>query len=67
LFESAKAASVQWREFSARRLVFRGLNEQMRQDVFNTMMFVAASLQQTEVEIADAHRLHAEQREMFFR
>lgn len=47
--------------------MFRGLNEQMRQDVYNTMMYVGTSLQDSEASITDAHKLHAENREIIFR
>lgn len=59
--------SAQWREFSARRLVFRGLNEQMRADVYNTMVFVAESLQDIESTALANQTPHTKERLARFR
>jgi hypothetical protein len=57
----------QWRELSARRYVFRGLNEQLRRDVQDIMVYVARSVEASENKALDAVVSAAEARVATFR
>jgi hypothetical protein len=54
LLSSSRKANLQWRELSGRRFVFRGLNEQLRMDVQNTMIYVWKSIEASEKQALDA-------------
>ena len=58
---------TQWREFSARRYVFRGVNEQLRQDVQSIMTYVGRSVEASESRALDAVLAAAESRVDSFR
>ncbi len=59
--------SLQWRELSARRFMFRGLNEQLRKDVQDIMVYVARSVEASESRALDAVVAAAEARVTEFR
>ena len=59
--------SAQWREWSARRYVFKGLNEQLRQDVQSTMTYVGRSVEASESRALDAVVAASETRVEVFR
>ena len=57
----------QWREWSARRYVFRGVNEQLRQDVQSVMVYVGRSVEASESRALEAVVAASESRVEAFR